>query len=925
MIGDGTEPLEELGSVLRGLRLERGLSMTQVERLSGMGHTTVSQAFSGASVPSERTVRLLARVLRTDAVPLLALRDQAKGPPSGRSSPTAAQLPTVGPRWWGRLVPPRNLQFTGRGELLEQLRDRLAQGPAAVLPAPQSLHGLGGIGKTQLAVEFAHRYASDYDLVWWVNAEQTRFIPVSLAELARRLALPTGETPEEDAETAREALRRGEPAGRWLLVFDNAEEPDRVGRYFPGGSGHVLITSRSPSWNSYAETLAVDVFGRDESVEHLQRCVPDLPPGHAAEIARILGDLPLAVEIAAAWLRETATPVGVYVAVLRDQISQLLEHGRVPSYPTSVAAAWNISITRLRAECPAAGRLLDLCAFFDPESISTRLLYSDAMVDELRRFAPDTTSPLMVGRAVQAIARYSLAKVDRDTHALQVHRLVQSVARTALSLEEQENAMHGVHRILARARPRHGGVDNPENWPQFNDLWRHLTPSNARFCDEPDARSLLIDRTRYLRRRGDYPSAIQLGQQLDAAWTSQLGPANRQTLSLRFELANALRSHGDYAQAEQLDRAVLDLQQAAFGPSDPDTIRTALALGADLRMLGRPRGALRFDRETWERAVTSLGTDDSQTLAAVASLAADFRLAGDNRVALVLSLDCWTRRCAVLGPQAVDSLASQAHVGWCLRESGKHAEACRLLGEVFRAHSEMFGARSPEALSAATSWATSLLRAGRFDEAMPLITTGTSNTAEQAGGYEPLTLAQTLNLASHEAALGHWTEAHDIVRRALRASEPSLGRAHPNALATANNLAVYLRRTGRSDAAVHHGRATRSALSQQLGTDHHATLKATANLASAYAALGLHARAEEIEHQALTAARARYGPTDPLSHSITANFAVTLASVGRHRKARQHQHNAVTQLSRELGPDHPHTLCAATLRRTDFELDVMVV
>ena len=182
-------------------------------------------------------------------------------PADGAVAPrTAGQLPEV----WK--VPMRNPHFTGRTGLLDQLRQRLRSGEGTLVV--QALYGLGGVGKTQLAIEYAHRFAADYDLVWWIDAEQPVFIAGQLAQLGDKLNLPPRPTVADTVELVLAELRRRR---RWLLIFDNAERPQHLADYQPGGAGHVLVTSRSPGWGALGGRLEVDVLARPETVALLCR------------------------------------------------------------------------------------------------------------------------------------------------------------------------------------------------------------------------------------------------------------------------------------------------------------------------------------------------------------------------------------------------------------------------------------------------------------------------------------------------------------------------------------------------------------------------------------------------------------------------------------------------------------------------------
>ncbi|GAA2139999.1 hypothetical protein GCM10009760_22800 [Kitasatospora kazusensis] len=838
------------------------------------------------------------------------------------------RFPGTKPSYWS--VPQRNPSFTGRAKVLDDLRDQLVGGPTVVLPTPQTLYGLGGVGKTQLALEYAHRYMSHYDLVWWIDAEQTELIAPVLADLAGRLGLRGGDSVNEAAEAAREALRRGVPTSRWLLIFDNADEPGEIRRYFPGGSGHVLVTSRNQAWSGQAGVLGVDVFTRGESIEHLTRRTRGLSRHDADRVADAVGDLPLAVEVAAAWLDTTRTPVDTYVAQLHAEATKALAVGRPADYPTQVGATWNVSIARLREQSPAAVRLLQLCAFFAPEPISMDLFYSDQMIRSLVRYDEELSDTFMLGKVIQAVGRYALAKVDAGSNSFQVHRLVQAVVRSEMTEEEQIAAMHEVHRILVGARPALGDTDNPANWPRFEKIWPHLSPSRAQDCDERETRELLIDRVRYLWKRVDLDRARRLAEQLDETWVDRLGgeqeeverrQLRRQILSLNFQLGNVLRSQGNYADALALDETTLAGQKELLGEHNPYTLMTAGSLGADLRALGRFQDALDLDLETYGQFRELFGDENARTLSIANNLAIDYRLVGDSEAARDLDQETFDRRLAVLGPRHPYTLTSKSNLARDLREAGDYKGSIELLREVTEELADVLQPDLPENLRNAKSLAVSLRREGQLREARQLTMQTYERYLDRYGAEAADTLACALNLAADHSASGDKEAARDLATTVYDGHRRLFGDEHPFTLACENNLGIYLRGSGEVEEAVRRGRHTVGGLRRVLGPDHPFTLNAMINLANAYGDAGDLVRAEELERAAHAGLCNRYNPSHPDAIACAANLGVTLRKAGQLVEANVLRDHAVGELLRLFGEEHPNTVSARGWKRINRDLE----
>lgn len=356
----------------------------------------------------------------------------------------SAKIPSV----WGN-VPQRNKNFIGRTEVLEYLRREKSNESAIRLP--HALHGMIGVGKTALAVEYAYRCLYDYDLVWWVQADQAAVARSSLAALADRLGLQSAAVSGIEAAitSVLDALRRGIPYARWLLIFDDVDgPPEAISSITPHGPGDVLITTRDHRWRGLVHSVPVDLFSRAQSVEFLTRQTNKVINERSAELlAEELGDLPLALGQAATFIVDNSITVEQYKRLLSQQPGELLTEGVAPHYPYPMFAACMGAIHKLR-QFPHAMELLRCCAFFDPQPIPLDTFRRDTSTAG-HNFDEIWTNPILLGRAVEAIGRLGLARIDPKRDTVQVHRLIQALLRYQMSPEERDKFLQEA--VLVRA------------------------------------------------------------------------------------------------------------------------------------------------------------------------------------------------------------------------------------------------------------------------------------------------------------------------------------------------------------------------------------------------------------------------------------------------------------------------------------------
>ncbi len=824
---------------------------------------------------------------------------------------------------WGD-IPPRNKNFTGRKEILERLRQGRSSNIKAVVPEqPAALRGLGGVGKTAIAVEYAFRYRTAYDVVWWIPSEQLPLVRSSLAALAGRLGLEAAQASgiEGAAAAALDALRRGQPYSRWLLIFDNADQPVDFREYIPSGPGDVLITSRNPAWQATAQTVEVDVFTRSESREFIGKRAPaQVSESEANLLAERLGDLPLALDQAGAMLAESGMPVDEYIGLLDEQIGKIMSEGRSAEYPLSVHAAWTISVKKVREQLPQAQELLRCCAFFGPDPIprdvfrrgsqATGTRVSDLMADSI-----------LLARAIRELGRYALVTIGG--RAISVHRLVQALLRDELTEQEQALYRNDVHAIISAAAPLDPAEDR--QWWRYQELLPHVTADATAMASsrDPAVRAFVLNMMRYLYLSGDLASCLTLTENFIRQWTADSGPDDSAVLAARRHHGDALRQLGRFSEAYQYQQDTLAVAATALGERNPLTLVLRNGFAGDLRARGDFAAALKLDEETHKASEEVFGPSAPETLRTLSNLARDYGLNTDypkagelSQVALRLMNEAST------GVSATEVLISWYSLAWVIRMQGRYTEARDVGEEAWDYGTERLGADHFATLRAAVTLSIALRRMGPTrDEALQLARNSYEQSRKRFGEQTPHTMAAAINLANALRVNGLLEDALALATDTVPRYPGIYGPDHPYIHGYTGNLALLRRITGDPAEARRLNETVLAALDARLGRDHFYSLAVAVNLASDLALLGESGAARVLGEDTLARLNTVLGRTNPLSLGCAANLVIDLRSEGAISEAESLHADTVRLYERVLGPAHPDSVAAANGHRLDFDFD----
>ena len=603
----------------------------------------------------------------------------------------------------------QNPFFTGREPLLRQLHEMLHRKGSSALSQPQALSGLGGIGKTQTALEYSYRYRHEYHAIFWIRAESEAALNTSYADIAKRLALPKQEAPDPDkiVQAVKQWLEQQE---QWLLIFDNADTPTLLKRYVPRnatGKGHVLLTSRVQVFDmlGIARPMEVQEMRPEEAVAFLlKRTGRDEPESQertaGEQLAKELGYLPLALEQSSAYMLEKHSRFQDYLASYRRQRLALLNKAqpKATDYPESVATTWAINFREVEKE-PAAADVLRLSAFLGPDHIPLELLTLGAshlgpVLSEV--LARATDDPLVLDETLEPLTRYSLIHRDVDTQTYSLHRLVQEVVKDKMDAATRQLWAERAVRMVKESFP----FDEVAPWPLSQryllhalECVTHIKQHHMAFFES----ALLLDSIGvYFWSRGQYEDVEQMFQQAITIFEQVKGPNDLSTVASLNNLALLYYNQGKYEQAEPLYQRVLAIFERMLGAEHPDTADSLNNLAVLYRNQGKDEQAEPLYQRALAIRERVLGAEHPDTAQSLNNLAALYWNQGKDEQAEPLYQRALAISERVLGAEHPDTATSLNNLAILYCNQGKDEQAELLYQRALAIRERVLGAEHPD-------------------------------------------------------------------------------------------------------------------------------------------------------------------------------------------------------------------------------------
>ena len=701
----------------------------------------------------------------------------------------------------------RNAYFTGREKLLALLHTELSRETTNRWNHRLAIYGLGGVGKTQLALEYAYSQRENYNGVYWLSAVSQATLFSGFQEIAIQTSCITQSPTLKPSELAAQVLRwLNRDQKWWLLVIDNLEDVSVVDGYLPDFSnGHTLITTRNQHYDQIpAEGLEIGILDVDDAINLLltrariftNEKTFEKTNEVAGEIARELGCLPLAIEQAAGYIREASKDIYKFLPSYRQNRKN--HHARISKgnrkyYSESVATTWRLSFNQIEHTNNDASKLLQLLAFLNPDGILMDFLEAGVTgFDD--QFAEIIGNTDRLCEALAELQRFSLIRrqlTSSDGQHIIVHRLVQSVVKD----EMPSKTASTIHRAVI-------GLCN-SGFPEWHDWDQNLLHQSRLYEDQvvgpllamPQVASetlgCLLSRVGlYLREEGKYQQADEVLGKSQKLFEELKGSEDHETLNAKALLAWSYQDQGNYQKAAELEEQVLETRLKLFGDEHPDTLEIMATLARTYRTQARYHRAAQLKEHVLEVRRKLGGEEHPETLMAMGYLAHTYRDQGQLEKAADLEEKVVEARTRLFDKEHPSTLLAMGNLGSTYRAQGRFGEAAELEEKVFEATMRLLGKEHPETLLAMMNLGCTFREQGKLRPSIILLERAVEGRRLLGGNDHPGALWAQFNLAVAYQKKGEHTTSIKLLQDTEISMKKVLGEDHPWTLSAMHSLAL---------------------------------------------------------------------------------------------------------------------------------------
>jgi len=922
-MGTGEIPTVKKLSRVASFRLKQererhGWTQNQVAENVGTTQTNVSRWETGETVPGpyyrQKLGQLFGKTLEE-----LGFVLEVEGESSEQDEQAIATFNPQMQNIWN--IPyRRNPFFTGREELLDQLHHILTKNKFAALTQAQAISGLGGIGKTQIAVEYAYRYSESYSAFLWIAASSRGTLIADFMALADLLRLPERDEQNQDAVIS--AVKRWLATHKnWLLIIDNVDDPKAVFDILPMQTrGKVLLTTRLQALGPLAQSIEVEKMAMREGLLFLLRRTKVLLPDaaldeltdeeqiQAAKIVTVLDGLPLALDHAGAYIEETQCGFVGYLDLYRTRRKELLQKRRtsllLSDHPESVATTWSLSFQKVEKESTVAADLLHLFAFLYPDAIPEEVITegAGALDPILSKLA---NNPVGINNALGTLLRYSLIRRHSEAKLLSIHRLVQVVVRDGMQEDLQRTWAERTIRAIARAFPK----VELKTWDQCRRLLPHALIS-LEYIDEyvlafPEAVHLFNKTAMYLVIHAQYTQAQLLLQKALDICQQILASTHPDTAITLNDLGTLYLIQGNYQQSEPLLLNALTIREQVLGSEHPETATSLDNLGALYSVLGKYKLAEEFYQRAFKIRQYAFEPNHPDIALSLKHLAELHTIQGEYEKAKGLYLQALAIQEQVLGLNHPDVAKTLNDLAQLYRAQGEYVKAEPLYQSALSIRKNFFGPNHPYVAQSHYSLARLYLSQGKYPLAEEYCQEAWCIQEQQLGANHP-DIADTLStLAKIYQVQENFNEAELLYKRALTIRESTTGSDHPHVAFIISSLGEVFQAQGKYQEADPLIRRSLAIRIKSLGEQHPYIAYCLSNLAENYYLQKDYVQAGRYFKEALAIREQVLGFAHPQTASAYHNLAKLSFAQGQYKEAESLFQKTLEIREQSLGPEHP--------------------